>query len=71
MRKILALAAVTVITAVLCSCGTEITMPEDENENGSIIYVSPADSSGTETVTEDDITTTESKADMKFFVSIN
>lgn len=71
MRKLLVLTAVTVVTACLCSCGTELTMPEDEYENGSVIYVSPADSSGTETVTVEEITTTESKANMNFFVSIN
>ena len=71
MRKFRVLAAVTVVTASLCSCGTEITMPEDENGSGSVIYVSPADSSGTEIVTEEETTTTESKANMNFFVSIN
>ena len=53
---------------MLCSCGTDIAMPEDEN--GSVIYVSPADQAETEAASEA-ATTTPQKADMKFYVSIN
>ena len=67
MRKFLLVLTLGALS-MLCSCGTDIAMPEDEN--GSVIYVSPADQAETEAASEA-ATTTPQKADMKFYVSIN
>ncbi len=65
MRKILSVLTLIASVSMLCSCGTDIAMPEDED--GSVIYVSPAD----QAETEEEVTTEGAKADVKFFVSIN
>ena len=68
MRKFLFVLTLCGAVSMLCPCGTDIAMPEDEN--GSVIYVSPADQAETEAAPEAE-TTTPQKADMKFYVSIN
>ena len=69
MRKMLSVLTLITSVSMLCSCGTDIAMPEDED--GSVIYVSPADQAETESASEEEVTTSGAKADVKFFVSIN
>ena len=72
MNKIAVFLLIAGVAAIVTACGTDaITIQDNSNdEHGSVLYVSPADSEARETTTAEK-KPAESKADKRFIITFN